>query len=153
MLPVEIPTTYNTNREDLYRAVEALIEAFIASEDYEVGRAYRSALETLTGEVPVVVLGDVSETIVHDAQTRRTVFGCTMWYIDWMTSREEYIARVNRWADRIRDLFTYNARILRDETDGELVQTSFTPGELTQGKVTLGAPSITFELRVQGGYR
>lgn len=150
MLPVEIPGTYNTDRETLYAGIEALVEAFIASESYAVGRAYRAALETLTGEVPVVVLGDVTETIVHDVQTRRTVFGGTMWYIDWMTSREEYVARVNRWADRIRDLFTYNARLM--ET-GELVQTRFTPGELTQGRVTLGAPSITFEWRVQGGYR
>lgn len=150
MLPVVIPSSYNTDREDLYEGVEALLDAFIASESYDVGRTYRSALETLTGEVPVVVLGDVTETIVHDIQTRRTVFGCTMWYIDWMTSREEYIARVNRWADRIRDLFTYNARLL--ET-GELVQTAFTPGELAQGRVTLGAPSITFEWRVQEGYQ
>lgn len=150
MLPVTIPSSYNTDRADLYEALEALLDAFILSESYAVGRAYRSSLETLTGEVPVVVLGDVTEAVVHDMQTRRTVFAGTMWYIDWMTSREEYVARVNAWADRMRDLFTYNARLL--ET-GELVQTGFAPGELAQGKVVLGAPSIAFEWRVQEGYR
>lgn len=145
-----IPTSYQADRETLYAGIEAIVEAFIASESYQCGRTYRSALSTLTGEVPMVVMGDVTEAILHDAQTRRTTFRGDLWYLDWLTAPEEYVARVNRWADRMRDLMTYNAMTLGY---GELVQTAFTPGELRQEKVVVGAPYLTYEWRVQGGYR
>lgn len=146
-----IPDEYQTDRADLFTALESLLTAFIASESYEVGRKYWNELpDSFTGEGPIIAVGDVTEDIAHDMQLRLTTYRGTLWYIDFLTDRQEYRARVNRWADRMRDLFTYNAGIVGQ---GELRQVGLQEGELRQGNVTLGAPALTFEWKVQEGYQ
>ena len=148
---VVIPASYQTDRQDLDAALTQLIDAFIVSESYEVGRKWKDTIpDTFTGEGPLIVLGDVLETIQHTMQLRITVFTGTIFYVDWLTARGEVHARVSRWADRMRDLFTYNVQVTGK---GELRQTGFMEGEFKQGQLLFAAPSIQFEYEVQEGYR
>lgn len=153
-MPVEtpvIPGSYQTDREDLYEALEDLIQAFIASEDYAIGRVFWPEMpDNLAGEGPIIAVGDVTEEIQHTMQLRLTTFRGTLWYIDFLTDRRETAARINRWSDRMRDLFTYNRSICGQ---GELRQTGFQEGELRQGTMTFAAPALTFEWSVQEGYQ
>lgn len=146
-----IPTPPNTqtNRANLMAALVALIDAFIASESYTCGRVYKSAMpDSLVGEGPMIVLGDVQEAVVHDWQTRTTTFSGNLYYVDWVTSPEETADRVDRWADFMRDLFTANKSLL---TDGVLEQQGFQEGELAQGTLVFAAPSIQFTYVIQEG--
>jgi len=147
-----IPASYQTNRQDLNDAIEALIDAFIVSESYAVGRVFVSELpDSITGEGPMIVLGDITETIRHTMQLRITTFNGDLWYLDWWTDRVETNARVNRWADRMRDLFTYNVSLVN--ANAELRQIGFEEGELRQGNIVVNAPHITFQYVVQEGYQ
>lgn len=144
-----IPTEYSTRRADLYEALGVLVDAFIASESYQCGRAFRTTVpDSLTREVPLIVIGDVTEVSQPTIQLRVTTFTVQLYYLDWVTDREEFAARVNRWADRMRDLLRFNARLI---PDGVLVHTGFQPGEMQQGKVVLGAPFVTVLYEVQDG--
>jgi len=147
-----IPSSYQTDRQDLNGAIAALIDAFILSESYAVGRIFWSEVPaSLTGEAPMIVLGDIVESVSHDMQVRITTFTGTLWYIDWITDRAEFNTRVNRWADRMRDLFTYNVSLVNPKA--ELRQTGLQESELRQGDIVVGAPSLTFQYIVQQGYR
>ena len=149
ILPPVIPTDYSSHRADLYEAVGILIDAFISSEDYECGRVFLSSVpDSLTGEGPVICIGDVAEEVQPTIGLRITTFRLTLWYLDWVTDHEEYAARVNRWADRMRDLLRLNARIV---TTGVLSQASMDPGEMQQGQIVAGAPSIGLRFEVQDG--
>lgn len=144
-----IPPDYSSHRADLYEALGALVDAFIASESYQCGRAFRTSVpDTLTAEVPLIVIGDVTEQSQPTIQLRVTTFTVQLYYLDWITARAEFVARVNRWADRMRDLLRFNARLI---PDGVLVHTGFQPGEMQQGKVVLGAPYVTILYEVQDG--
>lgn len=148
-----IPSSYQQDRQDLHDCLEGLIQAFIVSESYECGRVWLSSLpDSFTGEGPMIVLGDITEATLHDSGTRRTVFAGQLFYVDWITDRDEVGTRVDRWADKMRDLFTANPIILlNDGLAAELVQLGFAEGEFTQGSTVYAAPSIAFEFRVQRG--
>ena len=147
-----IPASYQTNRADLDAALVAMVDAFIASENYECGRKAMSSIpDSFTGEGPLVVVGDITEEITHTNSIRITRFTGTLYYIDWLTDRDEYAARVNRWADKMRDLFTYNVGVVSGY--GELRQVGFQEGEFRQGQLVFGAPSIEFWYNIQEGYQ
>ncbi len=146
-----IPTSYQTDRADLTAALTALIDAFIASESYAVGRVFWPEIpDNLAGEGPIIALGEVTETVQHTMQLRITTFTGELWYIDWITERSELKARVDRWADRMRDLLTYNPQITGK---GELREITITEGTRRQGTLEFDAPTLRFEYVVQEGYR
>jgi len=147
-----IPSSYQTNRADLDEALVAIVDAFIASESYAIGRKSASALpDLLTGEGPLIVVGDITEAIVHTMQLRITTFTGSILYVDWITDRQEYASRVNVFADRMRDLFTYNRSTVNP--NAELFQTGFSEGDITLGNITLGAPELSFKYVIQEGYQ
>ena len=83
---IPVPPNTQTNRQNLDAALAALIDAFIVSESYAVGRVWKSAMPAnLTGEGPLIVMGDVTEAISHDWQTRTTTFTGDLFYVDWVT--------------------------------------------------------------------
>lgn len=146
-----IPASYQSNRQDLNDALAAIIDAFIASENYTVGRKFQSEIpDSFTGEGPLIVLGDITETIQHTMQLRITRFSGDLFYVDWLTDRAEYNTRVNTFADRMRDLFTYNVSTVN--ADAELRQIGFEEGEFRQGQLVFGAPSVKWEYIIQEGY-
>lgn len=146
-----IPSSYRTDRQDLHDAIEALIDAFILSRSYTVGRVWLGEMpDNYMAEGPMIVLGDITETTVHDIQSRTTTFTCALYWIDVLSDREEFGNRVDAFADYMRDLFTYNSRLV-DPAAGELYQTGFTDGEQTQGVFSFGAPRLDFIYRVQVG--
>lgn len=146
---VIIPTSYQEDREQLNQALIAIMDAFIASTDFAIIRKAWSELPaSLQGEGPFVALGDITETIKHDISLRTTVYTGSIWYVDWMTDREEYNTRVNVFADHMRDLFTANPTITGR---GLLQQTGFQEGELQQGQAVFGAPQLNFTYTVQEG--
>jgi len=146
---VIIPSSYQTDRQELNDALEAIIQAFIASTSYEVVKKFWSELPaTLMGEGPFVALGDLTETIRHTEGLRITLFTGSLWYVDWITDPSEYNTRVNRFADMMRDLFTANPTI---SSRGLLQQVGFQEGELHQGSATFGAPQLLFTFNVQEG--
>jgi hypothetical protein len=149
-----LPPTYTpqTNRVDLHDALETLVDAYIAAASYTLGRQWQSSLpDSFTGEGPLIVLGDITETIRHDAQLRHTVFAGSLFYVDFITDRQETGARIDAWSDYMRDLFTYNMSLV--DPAQVLVQVGFAEGEFTQGSLVFAAPSVIWEYRVQEGYR
>lgn len=148
-----IPTSYQSDRQDLHDAIEALVDAFIASESYAIGRKFLGELpDSFFTEGPLIVIGQITEQIVHDVQTRTTTFSGSLFFIDTTSDHEEYSTRVNTFADRMRDLFTENPRLVNPGA-GELYQTAFTEDERAQGRFTFGAPHVDFIYRIQEGYR
>lgn len=147
-----IPTSYQTDRQDLNDAIAAIIDAFIVSENYGVGRKFQSEIpDSFTGEGPLIVLGDIVEEIQHTMSLRITKFSGDLFYVDWFTDRAEYNARVNRYADRMRDLFTENRSTVN--SNAELRQVGFREGEFRQGQLVFGAPSVQWEYIIQEGYQ
>jgi hypothetical protein len=147
-----IPSSYQTDRQDLNDALAAIIDAFIQSEDYAVGRVFASEMpDSFTGEGPMIVLGDITERIRHTMSLRITVFSGDLFYVDWFTDRAEYNRRVNTFADRMRDLFTYNVSTVNPSA--ELRQVGFEEGEFRQGQLVFGAPSVKWEYTIQEGYQ
>lgn len=149
-----IPTEYQRDRQDLHDVISAIVDAFILSENGQVGRAYASSMPaSLQGELPIIILGDIEENTIHTTQLRITTFTGTLWYVDRFPERGAYSDRVNVWADRMRDLFTANGHItLDDGLEMEMHQTTLQEGELVQGNVTFGAPGLQFVGTVQRGY-
>jgi len=144
-----IPTSYQTDRQDLNDALEALIDAFIQSTNYGVVRKFWSQMPaSLTGEGPMVVLGDITEAVKHDESLRITVYTGSIWYIDWLTDPAEYNTRVNTFADMMRDLFTANPTI---SPRGLLEEVGFQEGEIRQGTLVFGAPQLLFRWNVLEG--
>jgi len=151
-----IPSSYQTNRVDLMEALAAIVDAFIVSQSYAIGRQFQSALPaSLSEEGPLIVIGDVQESITHaegqgsqGSGLRTTVFSGDLFYVDWVTDRAEAADRVDVWADHMRDLFTVNARTL---PNGVLEQRGLQEGELNQGSLVFTAPSIQFTYTVLEG--
>lgn len=149
MNPVVIPSSYQTNRQDLSDALQAIIDAFIASTSFAIVRKFWAELPaTLRGEGPFVAIGEVVETITHTEGLRITLFTGSLIYVDWLTDPVEYARRVNRFSDMMRDLFTANPTITGR---GLLQETGFQEAELTQGADRFGAPSLLFTYNVQEG--
>lgn len=147
-----IPGSYQSNRQDLNDALEAIINAFIASESYAIGRKFMSEMPDLVaGEGPLIILGDISEAIQHTMQLRITTFTGSLIYLDWITARGEYNTRVNRFADKMRDLFTYNRSTVNP--DAVLQQTGFEEGEMQLGNLTFGVPQVNYTYVIQEGYQ
>lgn len=146
---VVIPSSYQEDRQQLNEAIGALIDAFIVSQDYAIGRVFASELPaSLTGEGPLIVLGDITETIKHDISLRTTVWTGAIWYVDWLTDPSETNNRVSIFADHMRDLFTANPTITGR---GLLEQVGFQEGELQQGQLVFTAPQLLFAYTVQEG--
>lgn len=146
-----IPTApyTQTNRQNLSAALVELVDAFIVSETYTCGRVVKVAMpSSLIGEGPMIVIGTITEQVTHDDQTRTTLFSGELFYVDWVTEPEELNARVDRWADKMRDLFTANPSLL---TIGILQQQSFQEGELNQGNLVFAAPSIQWTYSIMEG--
>lgn len=146
-----IPTAPNTqtNRTNLSAALVAMLDAFIVAESYTCGRVVKTALPAnLAGEGPLIVIGTITEAIEHDSGTRTTTFSGDLFYVDWVTEPSEVNARVDRWLDFMRDLFTANARIL---VDGVLQENGAQEGELAQGQLIFAAPSLQFTYVIQEG--
>ena len=144
-----LPTSYQSDRQDLNEAIGVLIDAFIAQQSFTIGRVFISELPaSLTGEGPMIVLGDITETIKHDISLRTTVFTGTIWYVDWLTDPSETNNRVSIFADHMRDLFTANPTITGR---GLLEQVGFQEGELQQGQLVFTAPQLLFAYTVQEG--
>jgi hypothetical protein len=146
-----IPTDYQTDRQDLNDALAAIVDAFIASESYKVGRMFVSEMpDSFTAEGPLIVLGDIDEQVSFTDQSWATLFSGKIIYIDWMTDRVEYNARVNVWADKMRQLLAVNRSTVNPAAI--LQQTGFNDGiETRQGSIIVGAPEIAFTYHVRRG--
>jgi hypothetical protein len=145
-----LPTSYQSDRQDLNDALEAIVDAFIQQQSYTIGRKFLSEVpDSFTGEGPLIVLGDITETHTFTDQTHARVFAGAVYYIDWITDREAYNNRVNAFADHMSDLFEVN----RSTVNGAavLAQVSFQEGELRQGQLIFGAPQLLYEYRVRRG--
>lgn len=144
-----LPTSYQEDRVELIEAVQALIDAFIAQQSYAIGRIFLSELPaSLTGEGPMIVLGDINEAIKHDISLRTTVFSGTITWLDWLTDPGEASMRAAVFADHMRDLFTANPTITGR---GLLEQVGYQEGELQQGQLAFNAPQLLFTYTVQEG--
>lgn len=144
-----IPSSYQEDRVELTEAIQALIDAFIASQSYTIGRIFWSELPaSLTGEGPMIVLGDMNEAIKHDISLRTTVWTGTITWVDWLSSPDEASHRASVFADHMRDLFTANPTITGR---GLLEQVGFQEAELRQGTLVMNAPQVLFTYTVQEG--
>lgn len=143
-----VPTSFSTERADLYDALGDLIDAFMASVPDVVRKHWTALPRTLAGEKPFLYIGPVDEAIVHDFQTRITTFTGFIGYVDTDVDPQESQARVNAFADYMRDLFTANPRLV-DNT--ELRQTGFTQAYRDEGGAYVTDPHVNFEYVRQVG--
>ena len=142
------PTQTQTDRQDLNDLLAAIVNAFTSAHPSVVRKYWSEVPASLTGEGPLVYQGEISETIEHDSGTRRTLFRGTIGYVDVLADPQETNARINAWADFMRDWFTANVRTL---VRGVLAQTGFTEGELSQGALQFANPTLAFTFTVQEG--
>lgn len=144
-----LPTSYQEDRVELVEAIGVLIDAFIAQQSYAIGRIFWSELPaSLTGEGPMIVLGDINEAIKHDISLRTTVFSGSITWVDWLTDPDEASLRAAVFADHMRDLFSANPTITGR---GLLEQVGYQEGELRQGQLAFNAPQLLFTYTVQEG--
>lgn len=130
-----IPTTWDPTRQAVNDFMTAIIAGFMAAVPGVIRKQWSEAPASLTGEGPFVYLGDIGETIAHDAGTRQTVFTGSIGYVDTIADPAETNTRCNAFADYMREVFTANARIF---PTGIFQQTGLRDGtELTQGSAHL----------------
>ena len=148
------PTVYGTWRQDVHNALMAMLTQFRADAITKgiIHAQWHALPDSLTGDSPFTYIGEIEETVKHDMGLRTTDFLGTLGYVDQITDRQQLDDRINQFADLMRDLFTYNARLL---DPGMLEQTAFHsgPAELRQGEVVLGHAVIGWHFNVQEGYR
>lgn len=142
------PSATQTDRADINAFLGAILAAFIAANPTVVRKQWSDVPASLTGEGPFVYLGNITEAITHDSGIRRTVFTGTLNYVDVLVDSQQTNARMNAFADFIRDWLTANARIL---PPGILEQTSATEGEMAQGAVRMAELVVEWTWTVQEG--
>lgn len=141
------PTNTSTERQDVYSAVTAIIDAFIAAQPTILRKHHLTFPRTIAGEVPFVYLS-INESVLHDWQTRITTFDGFIGYVDTNADPQETQQRVNAFADGLREWLTANARIIPDK---EFRQVGFEDGERLQGGALGTDPHVTFQLISQVG--
>jgi hypothetical protein len=126
-----IPTTrWETNRQDINDFLDAIVVAFQGVVPNVVRKFFSDMPESYTGELPLIYLGELTETIVHDSGLRHTHWEGSIGYVDTSPDNQESNTRANTFADYFREVFTANARIF---DPGILAQTGLREGRATQG--------------------
>lgn len=128
--PVVPTSRWETDRQDTNDFLSEMIEAFRSTVPGVVRKVWTEVPESSTGEVPLVYLGEITETITHDSGLRGTVYSGVIGYVDVSPSNEQANTRANTFADYMRELFTANARI---KPPGILAQTGLREGTWEQG--------------------
>lgn len=140
--PVIPIANWETDRQDLNDALNAMIAAFQAVVPNVIRKQFSEIPASYTGELPLIYLGDITETIDHTGKQwgstpfgglRGTLFSGTIHYVDSSPDNDEANTRSNTFADYMRELFTANARIL---TNGILQQTGLSEAPANQGPLT-----------------
>lgn len=128
---IVVPTSsWTPTRENLNVALGDMIAAFQAAVPGVVRAWWSEIPPSFTAESPTVWLGDITESITHDAGLRVTTYTGTLEYVDTATDNEEANTRANAFADYFRELFTANARVLGA---GVLQQTGLREEPATDG--------------------
>lgn len=142
------PTNFQTDRADLNTCLGLLIADFMTVVPNAVRKHWSELPASLTGEGPFVYVGDITETIVHDLQTRGTMFTGDIGYVDVLADPQQTNDRVAVFADYIREWFTVNARIM---PRGILAQTGFREGEISQGTLRFTDARVSYFFQVMEG--
>jgi len=155
---VVIPPVWNPSRQALNDILAAIIGGFMANTPGVVRKYWSEVPQSLTGEGPFVYQGPINEDITHDGGTRLTLFRGSLGYVDVLADPQETNTRCNAFADYMREMFTFNARISVGATgtgsvDAILQETALIDGptELVQGNARLTDVRLEFEFRVQEG--
>jgi hypothetical protein len=128
---VVVPTTrWETNRQDLNDALDQIVAAFQAQVPNVIRKFFSELPETYTGELPLVYLGPLTESIIHDAGLRQTKWNGEIGYVDTSPDNREANTRSNTFADYMREMFTANARVI---PPGILQQTGLDEARAEQG--------------------
>lgn len=141
------PTVASTERQDTYDALAAILDAFIAAQPTILRKQHLTFPRTMAGEAPFIYLS-INESILHDWQTRITVFSGWIGYVDTVADPDEAQDRVNAFADYMREWLTANPRIIPNK---EFRQVGFEDGERLAGGVLATDPHVTFQLVSQVG--
>ncbi|MDD5305528.1 MAG: hypothetical protein PHS14_20700 [Elusimicrobia bacterium] len=155
---VNIPPVWNPSRQALNDILSAILAAFMANTPGVIRKYWSELPQSLTGEGPFVYQGPINETIVHDQGTRATTYNGYLGYVDVLADPQETNTRCNAFADYMREMFTFNARISvgstgTGSTDAVLRETRLVDGptELVQGNARLTDVRLEFEFNVLEG--
>ena len=155
---VVIPPVQNATRQALNDILAAIIAAFMANTPGVVRKYWSEVPQSLTGEGPFVYQGPINEDLTHDSGIRTTTYRGSLGYVDVLADPQETNTRCNTWADFMREMFTFNARISVGATgtgsvDAVLRETRLVDGptELVQGNARLTDMLLEFEFNVQEG--
>jgi hypothetical protein len=131
--PVVPTTRWETDRADTNDFLMAMLGAFQAAVTGVVRQRWTEIPASFTGEVPLVYLGPITETILHDSGLRQTTFTGEIGYVDHAPDNQEANDRANVFADYMRELFTANARI---KPTGILREVQLAEAPTSQGPLT-----------------
>lgn len=106
-----IPTTWDTTSLYISQFIDAIIAGFQAAVPGVIRKQWSDIPASFTGEVPLVYVGDVTESILHDMGLRQTTFAIRIGYVDVSPDNPEANTRANSFRDYMREVFTANARI------------------------------------------
>lgn len=109
---VHLPPQWQTDRQDLQAACLAMLNLFVGSYADYIRAVYTERPLTTVGEGPFVYVGKIVEVTLQDQGIRQTSFHGVFGYVDVLVEPRETSDRVNVFADFMRELLTYNARML-----------------------------------------
>ncbi len=128
--PVVPVAFWETDRQDTNDFLSDMLAAFQAVVPGVVRKVWSEVPASASGEVPLVYLGEITESILHDSGLRGTTYSGVIGYVDVSPDNAEANTRANTFADYMRELFTANARI---KPPGILRQSALREGTFEQG--------------------
>ena len=114
-----IPTQWLPLRQNVNDFLNAIVAAFQAQYPDVIRKQWSEYPPSYSGEVPLIFLGDINETILFSGSAgsqvasglRQAVLAGTVEYVDVSPDNQEANTRANSFADYMREVFTANARI------------------------------------------
>lgn len=131
--PIIPITSWETDRQDLNDALMAMVAAFQGVVPGVVRKAWSEIPASLTGETPLIYLGDITEALLHDSGLRGTTYTGSVGYVDVAADNQEANTRANTFADYMRELFTANYHLVSGR--GILQQTALREAAIDQGEL------------------
>lgn len=110
---IALPSQWQTDRQDIQAAVLGMLTLFRTTYPSYIRAIWTERPLSVVNEGPMVYVGRIVEqTTEDDRAIRQTVFNGVIGYCDTLVDPRETSDRVNVFADFMRELFTFNARML-----------------------------------------
>lgn len=114
--PIVVPTSlWTPTRQRLNDTLSAMVTAFQGVVVGVIRQQWSDLPPDYNGEVPLVYLGDITETTTFSAGLRQTIYTGFVGYVDNAPDNQEANTRANTFVDYMRELFTANIHAVSDQ--------------------------------------